>query len=318
MITTFTIPCLSLRQIAQSGQCFRMTPLPEHKLPVDADSGYRIISRGLWLNIWQINEQLVLDCPKENLYFWLSYFDYETDYQAVLSSVSPEDSYLQAAAQAGCGIRILRQDPWEMIITFVISQQKTIPNIRDLVEALSSSYGTPLTSSPSEEPARQPVLYSFPTPEQLAAATLEELQSLKLGYRSKYIYQLAQDTAAGILNLSALKEMPYKEAMSYLTSFYGIGKKVANCVCLFGLHHIDAFPVDTWIEKILMEQYYTKRRYGRMPKARLYDQIIHDHFGQYKGCAGIMQQYIFHFERNIRSRNDESHAGRESGQNKQK
>lgn len=302
MVTAYTIPCLSLRQIAQSGQCFRMTPLSQEELPEGTDTGYRIISQGLCLKIWQTREQLFFECPEENLEFWLSYFDYETDYQGILASVSQKDSYLTAAAQAGRGIRILRQDPWEMIITFVISQQKTIPKIKELVEALCRRYGTPVTALPSTE-NQEPLsaLWGFPSPKELASASLEELQSLKLGYRAKYIYKLSQDAASGILDLSALKTMCYKDAMEYLCSLYGIGRKVANCVCLFGLHHVEAFPVDTWIEKILLEQYYTKRRYGRIPKARLYDKIIADHFGQYEGCAGIMQQYIFHFERTIRS-----------------
>ena len=141
--------------------------------------------------------------------------------------------------------------------------------------------------------------HAFPTPEQLAEASLEELQALKLGYRAKYIHRLCQDAVSGRLDLHRLASLDYAGAMEYLTGFYGIGKKVANCVCLFGLHHIGAFPVDTWIEKILMEQYYDKRKYRRTPKTRLNDTIVQDVFGRYEGCAGIMQQYIFHFERNV-------------------
>lgn len=309
MKSTCTIPCLNLRQIAESGQCFRMTPLNKNEYPETGDTGYRIISQGRLVNLWQSKEQLTFDCPEEDLPFWMSYFDFETDYEAILSSVSPEDTYLKAAALAGGGIRILRQDPWEMIITFVISQQKTIPKIRELSEALCCKYGSPVLcrdmgdksripapGSLHDEPSI-PALYAFPTPEQLSAATLEELQKLKLGYRAKYIHRLAQDSEKGELDIDVLKKMSYEDAMKYLTGFYGIGKKVANCVCLFGLHHVEAFPVDTWIEKILLEQYYDKGRYGPIPKARLYDKIIMDHFGRYKGCAGIMQQYIFYYER---------------------
>ena len=85
--------------------------------------------------------------------------------------------------------------------------------------------------------------------------------------------------------------------MACLTGFYGIGKKVANCVCLFGLHHVSAFPVDTWIQKILMEEYYSDARYGKIPKNRLFDQILADHFSRYGQYAGIIQQYIFYYER---------------------
>ena len=147
--------------------------------------------------------------------------------------MDPDDNYLRAAAAAGRGIRILRQDPWEMIITFVISQQKTIPCIRRLVEDISRRWGQKIADGDDKNSA----VYSFPTPKELARASLEELLDLKLGYRAKYIHRLSQDAAAGTLDLKKLETMEYGQAMEYLTGFYGIGKKVANCVCLFGLHH---------------------------------------------------------------------------------
>ncbi len=289
MTVSHTIPCFNLKQIAESGQCFRMNPLPPEILPKGADYGYRIISHGRILYVWQKKMEVFFDCDEMDTAFWLHYFDIDTDYQAIINSISPKDSYLTAASQAGSGIRILCQDPWEMIITFVISQQKTIPKIKELVEALCSAYGQPLLHDGA--------LSAFPSPQELSRASLEDLQSLKLGYRAKYIHKLCQDAVSGTLDLDKLSNMNYEESMEYLTGFYGIGKKVANCVCLFGLHHISAFPVDTWIEKILIAQYYDKQKYRHIPKASLYDKIIKDSFGQYGGCAGIMQQYIFYYER---------------------
>ena len=310
MITKYTISCLDLKQIAESGQCFRMNPLDRDRLPQEADYGYRIISRGKLLDIWQKGQELTFDCAGEDLDFWLDYFDIAADYQDMINSVAPGNTYLAEAAQAGKGIRILKQDPWEMIRTFVISQQKTIPKIRQLVEALCTSYGAPVSSSlingamvnhdpinaapgggihgkgPEAFAAKTNTgqrLFSFPSPKELSRASLDELKDLKLGYRA--------------LDLALLDTMDYGTALGYLTGFYGIGKKVANCVCLFGLHHIGAFPVDTWIEKILMAQYYDKRKYRRTPKTCLCDTIVKDVFGQYGGCAGVMQQYIFYYER---------------------
>ena len=147
MITKYTISCLDLKQIAESGQCFRMNPLDRDRLPQEADYGYRIISRGKLLDIWQKGQELTFDCAGEDLDFWLDYFDIAADYQDMINSVAPGNTYLAEAAQAGKGIRILKQDPWELIITFVISQQKTIPKIRQLVEALCTSYGAPVSSS---------------------------------------------------------------------------------------------------------------------------------------------------------------------------
>lgn len=295
MITTHVIPCLDLRQIAKSGQCFRMTPLKAGTFPSDADCGWQVISRGNMLRVWQTGTKITFECREQDTAFWLTYFDAETDYQAVIDSVALCDPYLLAAAAAGQGIRILRQDPWEMMVTFIISQQKTIPKIRELVEALCSSYGSVISDCPGLEPGE--TCRAFPTPDRLSEASLEDLLAMKLGYRAKYIYRLCQDALSGALDLEMLPKLDYKEAMDYLTGFYGIGKKVANCVCLFGLHQISAFPVDTWIEKILMNQYYDPHKYSHMTRAGLYDQIVADAFGQYEGCAGVMQQYIFYYER---------------------
>ena len=278
-----TYSYFDLRQIAASGQCFRMRET--------GPGQFTIISCGKILTVSQEETSFSFSCGEEDFPFWEQYFDLTTDYGRIQAAVSPKDPYLQAAAQAGKGIRILRQDPWEMIITFVISQQKTIPAIRQLVETLCRRYGTPIANPWNVE------AFSFPSPQELSRASLEELRNLKLGYRAKYIHQLCQDAVLGRLDLNALTAMSYSQAMDYLTGFYGIGKKVANCICLFGLHHIDAFPVDTWIQKILLREYYSEARYGAVPKSRLFDQILADHFSCYKGYAGVIQQYIFYYER---------------------
>ena len=292
---TCTIPCLDLEQTALSGQCFRLMPAKEPGL-------WSVISQGKLLSIRQSGSLFTFECGEKDLSYWLSYFDVSTDYQAMIDSINPKDAYLLSAAKAGEGIRILRQDPWEMIITFVISQQKTIPAIRSLAETLCRNYGTPMDdSSPAYAMLSDagPAPYAFPTPKQLSRATLDDLLALKLGYRAKYIHRLCRDALEGSLNLEHLSSLSYKEAMDYLTGFYGIGKKGANCVCLFGLHHIDAFPVDTWIQKILMEHYFDEKKYRRIPKSQLFDRIIEDSFGCYPGYAGVMQQYIFNYERNV-------------------
>lgn len=279
-----TYSYFDLRQIAASGQCFRMTE--------NEPGQFTVISRGRVLTVSQEGDSFCFSCGEEEFPFWEEYFDLNADYGLIQAAVSPKDPYLQAAAKAGQGIRILRQDPWEMIITFVISQQKTIPMIREAVERLSARYGSPI-------PGTEGRAFAFPTPEQLNQASTEQLLELKLGYRAKYIKRLCEDAVSKALDLDKLTRMSYGEAMSYLTGFYGIGVKVANCICLFGLHHIDAFPVDTWIQKILMREYYPKhpRRYAALPKSRLYPAIVQDFFGQYRGCAGVMQQYIFYYER---------------------
>lgn len=278
------LTCFSLEQIAGSGQCFRMTPCPGEA------HAYTVVSQNRFLKISQSGTLVTFFCGDDDFSFWEEYFDLKTDYQAFRAAINPKDLYLKEAADFGQGIRILRQDPWEMIITFVISQQKTIPAIRQLVETLCRHYGTKLPV-PGD-------VFAFPTPDELSSASLEDLPSLKLGYRAKYIKQICADACEGKLDLIRLKSFSYDEAMEYLTGFYGIGEKVANCICLFGLHHIGAFPVDTWIKKILLKEYAPKSRLPKdLPQSRVCGTLIKKHFSRYRGFAGVMQQYIFYYER---------------------
>ncbi len=289
------LSCFHIDQIADSGQCFRMVPY---------GAGYSVISGSHFLVISQQEQTVTFSCAEEEFSFWEQYFDLETDYQTFIDSVSPEDTYLKQAAKYGSGIRILRQDLWEMILTFIISQQKTIPNIRALVELLSVRYGTRLEIPENLRiPDGPACYYTFPSPQQLSHAALKDLLVLKLGYRAKYIKQVCEDACEGRLDLPRLTCMDYLSALTYLKQFYGIGEKVANCVCLFGLHHIDAFPVDTWIKKILLSQYAPQTRLPEgLAETKVYDLLIQRYFSRYKGFAGVMQQYIFYYER-------ETHAG---------
>lgn len=287
------LSCFHIEQIADSGQCFRMVPY---------GAGYSVISGAHFLVISQQEQTVTFSCTEAEFPFWEQYFDLKTDYQAFLDSVNPKDSYLKQAAEYGNGIRILRQDLWEMILTFIISQQKTIPNIRALVELLSTRYGTRMEIPENLRIPGGPVCYyTFPSPRQLSYASLKDLMAMKLGYRAKYIKQVCDDACEGRLDLPRLAAMDYSSSLTYLKQFYGIGEKVANCVCLFGLHHIDAFPVDTWIKKILLNQYAPKTRLPKgLAEAKVYEQLIQRYFSEYKGFAGVMQQYIFYYERETR------------------
>ena len=189
------ISCLNLNlaQIAASGQCFRMLPVPEKP------GSWSLISGPHYLEISGTPDGFFFDCPDEALPFWKQYFDLGTDYGSFIASIRADDAYLAAAADAGSGIRILRQDLWEMMITFLISQQKTIPKIREAVEALAKKYGAKRTATLSDGSIR--TYYSFPSPEELASASLDDLLTLKLGYRAKYIHRLIQDVLAGTVSL---------------------------------------------------------------------------------------------------------------------
>lgn len=262
----------SVSQICRSGQCFRLDPGEE--------GIYELIAGDRFLRIKTdgdgMTKKTILYCTREEYEsFWREYFDMDTSYDRYLAGIDPEDEYLRAAGQFGSGIRILRQDVWEMIITFILSQQNNIPRIKGLIRAISGKYGKKMETENG-------VQYdAFPSPEQLAAATEEELRALKLGYRSRYICGTAHMAASEKVDLEQIKKMDYPEAKAELMKFPGIGGKVADCICLFALHHMDAFPVDTHIQKVLDARYS-----GRFP------------FEKYRGCAGVMQQYIFYYDLN--------------------
>ena len=294
----------NLRQIADSGQCFRMVPCDPNR----SQTAYRVISGRHFLIVEQTGDEVTFHCPNDEFAFWEHYFDLKTDYDTYIRAIDPMDDYLSKAAAFGNGIRILNQDLWEMIITFIISQQKTIPAIRALVEALSEKYGTRNKIPPTVSG----YYYAFPSPEELNRASLDDLLALKLGYRAKYIKRTCEDVCSGKLDLDRLMKLNYADSMEVLLSCYGIGVKVANCICLFGLHHIGAFPVDTWIKKILLREYAPKSHCtGHVPETRLCEALIAENFSKYPGFAGVLQQYIFFYEREFSQKNT---AGYEQNQ----
>jgi len=274
-----------LAKIADSGQCFRweQAEIPaSYRIITGADCIYVTdLGEGLFRFEWSglsgqdgsIQKSGQDRCiPKR----WFDYFDFATDYRSIRAKIDPEeDPYLWRASEAGRGIRILQQDPWEMLISFIISQNKNIPGIRRCIEALARLCGERRTDCRGEE------YYAFPTPEAVAACSEEDLAGCKLGYRSKYVLAAARAVLDASIDLDSLLETSEQETIEALTGIYGVGVKVANCVSLFGLHHVDAFPVDVWIRRILEAEYP-----GGFP------------FDRYHPYCGIYQQYLFAYARN--------------------
>ncbi len=261
----------NLQQIAESGQCFRMNQIAENK--------YSLIAYDRYLELEQIDEEEVeLSCSEEEYeLIWRDYFDLDYDYQRIIDTLlQGKDGFLKEAAEFGYGIRILKQDFFEMMISFIISQNKNIPGIKSCIEAICKKYGNYMVCETTGVS-----YYSFPAPEALAQADLKDLRELKVGYRDAYILSAAKAVAEGQINLSVIKNCSYEEAKAKLMAIHGIGEKVANCICLYGLHHIGVFPVDVWIKRILKE-------------------IYQDEFNirQFDGYMGIVQQYMFYYMRN--------------------
>ena len=256
----------NLEQIARSGQCFRMNQVEEGE--------YRIQASDRCLTLYQQEEEVIFLCGREEFEtFWEEYFDLKQDYSLYIGQAYPRDAYLAEAIQYGNGMRILKQDLWEMIVSFLISQQNNIVRIRRCIENICEKYGKKMTGNQEEE------WYAFPEPEALAGLPEDALMECNLGYRSKYVVRAARSVVNGEIDLEAVKQMSHKKAKEELLKLFGVGEKVAECICLFGLHHLDAFPVDTHIRQALDNHY--KRGF---PNRR------------YRGFRGVMQQYIFYYE----------------------
>lgn len=265
-----------LDKIADSGQCFRWVK--------EASGAYRIIHKGRCLRIRPLGGGTYeLSCDEEEFgNLWHDYFDLGEDYRSVRRRVNrDEDPFLADACEYGKGIRILRQDPWETLISFIISQNKNIPAIKKGIEMLCEAAG-----ERAEDPAGS--YYVFPSPEEILSLDDEKLAACRLGYRCRYVKAAAADVAAGRLDPDSLLDASEETALEALMSVCGVGIKVANCVSLFGLHHIDAFPVDVWIRRILEREYP-----GGYPKEK------------YSPYNGIYQQYMFFY---YREKNGESRA----------
>lgn len=261
-----TIDNFDIRQICDSGQCFRMT----HK----RENTYSVIAAGRYLEIEQYGRDCIFACDEEEFEeFWKAYFDLDCEYRGYIESVNPNDEYLMNAVEFGSGIRILRQELWEMTASFLISQQNNIARIRRCIQNLCERYGEERMDPRGES------YYTFPVPEALAYLPEDELKECNLGYRSKYVVRTARSIVKGAVRLEEIQEMRYQDAKAELLKLYGVGEKVADCICLFGLHHLEAFPKDTHILQALEKHY--KRGFPRR---------------RYKGYEGVMQQYVFYWE----------------------
>lgn len=197
------------------------------------------------------------------LNIWTEYFDLSTDYSKIKSQLC-DDETLKKACEFARGIRLLRQDSWECLCSFIISQNNNIPRIKGIISRLCEHYG------------------HFPTAEEMAMETVESLDYLRSGFRAKYLVDASQKVAERIIDLKKIADMPIEDARKSLMLIKGVGPKVAECVLLFGMHRTEAFPVDVWIKRV-METYYP----NGLPSCT-------------KSVEGIAQQYLFHYMRNIK------------------
>ena len=254
----------SIDAIAESGQCFRIVRKSENI--------WSVVACSRELNIESLGGgEYRFGCSESDFDgIWRSYFDLNTDYGIYKAAALPDDEYLKTAIAFGSGIRMLRQEPWEMLISFIISQRKSVPAIRTSVERISEHFGIKIEGSDA---------YAFPKPEALAGASAEELQVCGLGYRIEYVRNAAQMTACGSLDLDELDKLGTEELIAELMKLKGVGIKVASCVALFGYHRLNTVPVDVWMKRVIENIYH-----GELPE-------------EYRQYAGVLQQYMFNYAR---------------------
>ena len=259
-----------LKKIADSGQCFRLN---------ECGDGYSVTASDKHLFIKQISEnEYEFNCSEKDYNdFWKSYFDLDTSYRDIRKRIDKDDEYLRSAAEYGKGIRILKQDPWEMLISFIISQRKNIPAIKASIEKLCALVGREIKT---EKNANGDNIYAFPTPGEIAKLSDKELSSCGLGYRDKYVKKAASDVLSGEAELYKWQDLSGDDLMERLLKLFGVGVKVANCEILFGYHRLDAFPKDVWINRVLESKY---------PEGF--------NFEKYEPFNGVMQQYLFFYSR---------------------
>jgi N-glycosylase/DNA lyase len=208
------------------------------------------------------------------------------DLAAILKSF-PDDEPMRAAVSHCHGLRLLRQDPWECLASFILSSTKQIVQIRQIIALLCERFGERLAPEP---PFGGTALRSFPLPGRIAVSSETELRECKMGFRAKALLGAARAVADGKLDLENIRSLDYAAAQAELMKLHGVGKKIADCVLLFAYGFDSAFPVDVWVERALQELYFPKRRASHKRLLK----FAATHFGPH---AGYAQQYLFHYMR---------------------
>jgi N-glycosylase/DNA lyase len=280
-----------------SGQVFRWEKQNSSWIGVIGD---------LWVRLTQTRDGIRAETatPVKNWDWLRDFLQTEVDLAAVLKTF-PDDAPMRAAVAACHGLRVLRQDPWECLASFILSSTKQIVQIRQIIALLCKRFGDPLTrpmdtlSPPGGQRAgvrgasnsdENPLFHSFPTVERLAAATDAELRACKMGFRAPHLLAAARQIAGGKFDLNRPRHLPLAEARAELMKLRGVGGKIADCVLLFAYGFDGAFPVDVWVERALRELYFPSRRV----KAKCLHHFAVTHFGPH---AGYAQQYLFHYMR---------------------
>lgn len=266
--------------VFECGQCFRWNK--------EADGSYTGVFGNNVINVKKEKSNIVFFgvCEENIKTICTEYFDLNTDYEKIKDNLSSIDDYLKNSIQYGQGIRILKQDLWETVISFIISANNNIPRIKTIIERISENYGNKIKFG-------EKTYYTFPRPEMLANTTVQDFRKLGLGFRDVRIYETVQKTLKKEINLSRLEKEDNIELLKeQLLKIPGVGPKVADCIMLFSLKKYNVFPVDVWVKRVIAELYYENKE--QTPK-----EIQKFAKKQYGDLAGLAQQYLFYWRRNL-------------------
>ena len=278
----------NLRATLDCGQAFRWL---EHN---DTWTG---VIHGQWIQISNRQSGILVETtassPKWDLI--AGYFRFTEDIESITKAF-PDDEHMTRAVSAYRGLRLLRQDPWECLASFILSSTKQIRHIRQIISKIAKHHGEEIPSLPGHDPA-----FTFPGPETLAQLSENALRELGMGYRAPYLRQTAQTIAAGKISLSEIGKLPYPKAKALLQQFAGVGPKIADCVLLFAYGKQQAFPIDVWVKRAINELYFA----GQKPNKGTLENFAQTYFQPNSGYA---QQYLFHYIRMMHTKGPQSNS----------
>ena len=275
------IDSFNLKHIFECGQCFRWNK--------EDDGSYTGVIGKNVLNVKEEKNKILFSgmCEDNIQDLVTNYFDLNTDYNEIKKKLSKVDKYIKDSIEFGNGIRILKQDLWETLISFIISANNNIPRIKKIIENISKKYGKKIVFNGKS-------YYSFPTPQELSKANIEDLRNLGLGFRDKRIYETTKQVVEGKINLEEIEKLDdTNKIRNILLECPGVGPKVADCILLFSLNRFDVFPIDVWVRRVMNDLYIKNLDETKVKK----EEIETLAKTKYKNLAGIAQQYLFYWKR---------------------
>ena len=281
------VDSFDLIHIFECGQCFRWNK--------NEDNSYTGVVEQYVLNVSKfMNDKIKIKCytnskitQKELFEFCSNYFDLGRDYRKIKNNLSAIDDNMKVSIKNGDGIRLLNQNLWETIISYIISANNNIPRIKGIIEKISEKYGNPIQTDEKQ-------YYTFPSPMQLSKANVSDLRKLGLGFRDVRVYETTHIILNNQIDLKQLSNKSTQEIRKILQTLPGVGSKVADCILLFStLKRLDVFPVDVWVRRVMNELYIHNANEEKVNKIEI-EKIAYEKFGD---LAGIAQQYLYYWKR---------------------